>query len=433
MGLVLFAAVVISFVPLSAVNGMEPVERIVAVVGNEPILASELALQMQLLAINQNVRPNSPEELEELRLQVLEQIISEHLLLFEAKRDTSIKVTSAEIEQALDERVASIMSQYPSEDQFLEALAREGMNYRAFKRRLWPEVENQIYKQRLVSFKLSKVSISKQEVHEFYNEFRDSIPEQPETVRLAHILLQFKPSRATMDSVKQKANEVRKNAAAGADFATLAMTHSEGPAALNGGDLGYLSLDDLMPEFGRAAFALSPGDISGVVETSSGIHIIKCEDKQGDKGRFRQIMFNIAAGPNDTAMTYTLIDSLINEVNEGGSFPELAKIFSADDESRKQGGELGWFPVEGLPAIFAEALDNLNEIDDIYGPIKSEFGLHILRLLDHQEGHRLNIDDDFDKIREMARQTKTGDYVDEWISEVREKTFVEIRTLEAGN
>ncbi len=423
-----FAALMTAF-PGTVAGGMEPVERIVAVVGNEPILASELALQMQLLAINQGIRPESPEEVEELRLQVLEQMISEQLLLIEAKKDTAIRVSSAEVERALNDRVTSIASQYPTEDQFLEALAREGMNYRAFKRRLWPEVENQIYKQRLISSKLARISISKQEVYDFYEDFKDSIPEQPETVRLAHILIQFQPSKMTVDSIRQLAESVRKNAVAGADFITLAMTHSSGPAALNGGDLGYISLDDVMPEFGRAAFNLNKGDISGVVKTPSGLHIIKCEDREGDMGRFRQILFSLAPGPADTAQTFSLVDSLVAEIENGADFRELAKTFSADDESRKQGGELGWFPVEGLPPIFAEALDSLNEPGDIFGPVKSEFGLHILKLLDHREGHRLTIDEDFDKFKEMARQNKTGEYVDKWISEIRDKTFVEIRSL----
>jgi len=409
---------------------MEPVERIVAIVGQEPILASELALQIQLLAINQGIRPTTEEEVRQLQEQILQQMISEQLFLIEAKNDTAIRVTDVEIEQALDERVMTIASQYQNEEQFLDELAREGLSFRDFKRRLRPEIENQLYKQKLIQMKLSKISVSRQEVLEFYEQYKDSIPEQDETVRLAHILVTFTPSKTTRDSVMADAEAVRRNAVSGADFATLAMTHSDGPSALIGGDLGTIAETDVLPEFGRPAFMLQPGEISGVVTTPNGLHIIKCESKEGKTGHFRQILFEVNPSPADTQLAFVLADSLLTEINNGTDFRELAKIFSADDDSRKQGGELGWFPLKGLPPVFSAALDSSVNVDDVSGPIQSEYGLHLIKLLDRQEGREISLDDDFDRLKELARQTKTGEYVDQWIEEIRERTYVEIRPLQ---
>ncbi|MBN2225733.1 MAG: peptidylprolyl isomerase [candidate division Zixibacteria bacterium] len=409
---------------------MEPVERIVAIVGNEPILASELALQMQLLAINQGVRPQTEEEMNQLQQQVLDQMISEQLFLIEAKQDTSIRVTDTEIEQALDERVMNIASQYPSEEQFLDELAREGLSFRDFKRRLRPEIENQLYKQKLIQMKLSQISVSRQEVLEFYDLYKDSIPEQAETVRLAHILVTFIPSQTTRDSVMAEAEAVRQNVVSGADFATLAMTYSDGPSALIGGDLGTISEDDVLPEFGRPAFMLQPGEISSVITTDNGLHIIKCESKDGQRGHFRQILFEVKPSAADTQLAYTLIDSLQREITDGADFRELAKAFSADDESRKQGGELGWFPLKGLPPVFSSVIDSVEQIGDVCGPVQSEFGLHLLKLLDRKESRQITLDDDFDRLKDLARQTKTGEYVNQWVEEIRKRTYVEIRPLQ---
>jgi peptidyl-prolyl cis-trans isomerase SurA len=414
--------------PLS--YGLERVDGIIAVVGREPIMASEVAAQMQLVAIQRGIRPENQEDLERFQREILEQMISERLFLIEARKDTSIRVTAEEVEQTLDEHIANTAAQFDSEEEFLEQLSREGLTLRNYKKRLRPEVQSQLLKQRLIAKKLSKISVSKQEVYTFYDKFKDSIPDQPEAIRLAHILITFQPSGATEDSVRELAEKIRKNASGGADFATLAVTHSTGPSALMGGDLGFISRDDVVPEFGRVAFNLSPGDISGVVRTQFGLHIIKCEEIKDKKAHLRHILFEVKPTSTDSTLSYQLIDSLLTEIENGTDFKELAKVFSADDESRRQGGELGWFAIKDLPPGFIQAIDSLKEIGDIYGPVLTEYGLHILKKLDWQEQKTLTPENAFDQIRDLARQIKTGDYVDKWLEEIKEKTYVEIRQLQ---
>jgi len=393
-------------------------------------MASELAAQIQLYAIQTNQKPQTRAELEELQTDILDQMINERLFLIEARKDTLVKVTPEEIDQALDEHIARIASQFPTEQAFLEQIALEGMSLRDYKKRLRPEVENQRLKQKLIQSKLSQISLSKQEVYDFYDKFRDSIPEQPEAVKLAHILITFQPSGTTEDSVRQVAESVREQAVSGTDFAVLAAQYSDGPTALSGGDLGMISPDDVVPEFSKVAFNLDPGHISPPVRTQFGYHIILCEEIVGTKAHLRHILFEVSPTPADSQLSFILVDSLLNEIDNGADFKELAKIFSADDDSRKQGGELGWFAVRDLPPSFIEAQDKLPEISDVYGPVRTEFGLHILKKLDWQAEKVLNPDDDFDKIKEMARQSKTGDVVDEWLEDIREDTFVEIRSYE---
>ncbi|MCX6826079.1 MAG: peptidylprolyl isomerase [candidate division Zixibacteria bacterium] len=413
-----------------SVLSAEPLERIAAIVGNEPILTSELAAQMQLAAIQRGIRPQTPEEQASFQKETLDQMISERLFLADARKDTSIKVTDGEIDKALEEHIKKVVAQFPSEDQFLSELNREGLNLRTFKKRLRPEIENELLKQKYISKKLSLVSVSRQEVLDFYKKFKDSIPDQPDAVRLAHILITFQPSKMTEDSVRKRAETIRKNAAGGADFTTLAATYSSGPVALSGGDLGFISRGDVVPEFAKVAFNLSPGEISGVVRTQFGYHIIKCEQVSGDKAHFRHILFEVIPAAADSLLSFKLIDSLKTEIKNGADFRELAKIFSADNDTRKQGGELGWFAVADLPDEFKIALDSLKNIGDIYGPTKSEYGLHILKLLDRQEARKFSIETDFDKVKEMARQAKTSQFVDQWIQEIKSKTYVEIRPLE---
>ncbi len=424
----LFAILTFPILPAPA-SELEPVDGIIAIVGREPIMASELAAQLQIIAVQNNVKPETPEELEKFQNQVLDQMITERLFLIEAEKDTTIKVSDDEVEQALDEHVAQTSAQFSSEDDFLKQLSQEGLTLHSFKKRLRPDIRSQLLKQRLVAQKLSKISVSKQEVMEFYEKYKDSIPEQPEAVRLAHILITFQPSGGTEDSVRQLAEAVRKNIAAGADFATMAATYSSGPAALSGGDLGFVSRTDVVDEFGRVAFDLSPGDVSGPVKTQFGYHIIKCEEKQGKRAHLRHILFEVKPTAADSMLSYKLADSLLKEINNGADFKELAKIYSADDDSRRQGGELGWFAIEDLPPGFAAAMDKMPENGDVYGPVLTEYGLHILKKIDSKEKRKLNPTDDFDQIREMARQMKTGEVVDKWLNEIKDRTYVEIRQL----
>ncbi|MEW5924097.1 MAG: peptidylprolyl isomerase [Candidatus Zixiibacteriota bacterium] len=429
----LIHTVILLAVILLSVSGLfaaEPIERIIAVVGVEPITASELAAQIQLYIIQTNERPQSQEELEQLQNNILNQMISERLFLIEARKDTLIRVTPEEIENALNEHIARIASQFDTEEAFLDQIAKEGMTLREYRKRLRPEVENQLYKQRLINSKLSQISISRQEVFDFYDKFKDSIPEQPEAVKLAHILVTFQPSGGSEDSVKQLAEKVRQQALAGVDFPTLAAQYSDGPTALTGGDLGFISAEDVVPEFGRVAFNLRPGDISAPVRTEFGIHIIKCEEVSGNQAHLRHILFQVIPTAADSLLSYKLVDSLLNEIKNGTDFRELAKVYSADDDSRKAGGELGWFAIRDLPPSFAQALEKMPNINDVYGPALTEYGLHILKKLDRKEGGSLNPENDFDNIREMARQSKTGEYVDRWLEEMKEKTFVEIRKLD---
>ncbi len=411
----------------SFIRAQEPVERIVAVVGNEPILSSELAAQIQLMAIQQGIRPRTEKEMRQFQKKVLDDIISEKLLLIEAKKDTMINVTDDQIEKAIDDHIAGLIEQFPSEDAFMSELSKEGMTLRAFRKRLRPEMENQLLKQQLVNRKLSTISISNQEVYDFYDKYKDSIPDQPEAVRLAHILLTFQPSKTTEDSVKAIAEQVRQNASGGADFATLALTYSNGPGALTGGDLGFVSRDDVIPAFGRVAFNLAPGEISGVFRTEYGYHIVKCEAVQGNQAHLRQILFKVDPTAVDSALTYKLADSLLAAINDGADFREVAKVYSADDDTRKSGGELGWFAVKDLPPGFQDAVAHLKEVGDVYGPATSEYGLHIIKLMERQEGHKITLDNDFDQIKNMARQAKTGEMVDDWIKEIRQKVYVDIR------
>ena len=405
----------------------ETVDRIVAVVGDEIILASELASQIQFNVFQGGEEPKSEADLEELRNQVMEQMVSDRLFLIAARKDTSIAVRNEEIDAALDDRIASVVANFPSHDAFLAALETEDMTLRDLRRRFRSEVENQMLKQRFIQSKLYSVSVSRHEVEQFFEEYRDSIPAQPEGVKLAHVLLTIEPSSGVEDSVEQFATELRQRILDGADFATISAQYSSLGAGANGGDLGYVSRDDVVEDFSRAAFGLEAGGISGVVRTQFGFHIIKCEDKKDDRAWLRHVLLAVQPTAADTARVRHLADSLIQVARDGARFDELAKAFSNDNETRAQGGELGWFATAQMPVEFSEVVAGWQTGGEIRGPVVSQFGMHILKLLEYQPEKDYTIDDDYDRIKELARQDKTGQLVDDWIVKLKGTTYIEYR------
>ncbi|MFQ5500435.1 MAG: peptidylprolyl isomerase, partial [Candidatus Zixiibacteriota bacterium] len=349
------AAVLIIALATTAVNSVERqmVDRIVAIVGEEVILASELGSQMQLIALQTDRRPRSEEEARKMQQEILDQMVSDRLFLVAARKDTTIKIRPAEIDRALDDQVQRIVANFGSHDEFLQALAAEGLSLRDLKRKYRTDVENQMLKQRYIQSRLYDVAVSHHEVEEFYYKFKDSIPVQPEAAKLAHIVIPFEPSQEVEDSIREVASGLRQTILDGADFATISAKHSSLGAGANGGDLGYVSREDVVPEFARAAFNLSVGDISGVIRTQFGFHVIKCEGIKGERYKLRHLLLAAEPTSSDSIRVRRLSDSLLSEIRNGADFAELAKAFSHDDNTRAQGGELGWFAVQQLPPEFA--------------------------------------------------------------------------------
>jgi peptidyl-prolyl cis-trans isomerase SurA len=407
------------------VNAQQVLDRIVAVVGDQIVLESELDMQLQIYVNQMGISPRSEKERAELKKQLLDRMINDKLLLLAAKKDTTIEVTSREVDEAVKEQIRRVKSDF-SEEEFEAQLKAEGLTESELRKKYREQIRNQMLIDRLVSTKLSKVSVSTREVKDFYEAYRDSIPDQPQSVKLSHILLEIKPSENTLDSLIAKAEEVRRLALRGEDFAYLASLHSDDPTAQQGGDLGYFGRGDMIPEFEQTAFNLEPGQVSEVIKTEFGYHIIKVEEKKEDQVRARHILFLVRSSRADTQRVRNLADSLYQQLSEGADFTQLAKDFSADQESKKMGGELGWYPIDQMTPEFKEGIKDL-QIGEISPPLKSEFGIHILKVLDKKEQRKLTLEEDWDTIKDMVRRKKTNEMVEEWAEKLREDTYVEIR------
>lgn len=404
----------------------ELIDGIEAVVGDYVVLKSEVDFQLQLWAMQQNRSRPTPDEIKQVRDDLLEQMVNDKLILISALKDTSISVTSEEIEQALDYKLEELRGRFPSQAEFERQMAVEGLTLRELKSKFRDEMRNQLYKDRLIQSKLRDITVLPSEVTAFFKVFKDSLPPHPEGVKLAHLLLEVKPTKATLDSALGRAREVEALLKDGGDFAELAMQYSDDPSASDGGDLGYFGRGDLVEEFEKAAFGLEPGGISDIVKTQYGYHIIKCEDRVADRIRCRHILCMAKPTESDKLAVISFADSLRTVAMEGGDFSELVKQYSIDEETRKQGGELGWFVQSDLTPEFMTALQGV-EVDGVSTPTESQFGIHILKLLDRQTSRSWSLDDDMDRLKEIVKRRKTESVVSGLIKELQDEVYVDIR------
>jgi peptidyl-prolyl cis-trans isomerase SurA len=274
-------------------------DRVVAVVGDEIISDSELEIQLTLYVNQMGIEVTSEAQKNELKAEMLEQMVNDRVLLLAAQKDTTIEVSSREVEEAAKEQLDRVKSEF-TEEEFKAQLKAEGLTESELKKRYREQTREKMMTDRLIGSKLSKVSVSTREVKDFFETYKDSIPDQPEAVKLSHILLEVEPSSETLDSLRSRAERIRNLAVGGEDFARLASTYSDDPSGERGGDLGFFKKGDMIPKFEEVAFALNPGEISQVVETQFGYHIIKVEERQDDQVHARHILLLVASSQKDT-------------------------------------------------------------------------------------------------------------------------------------
>jgi peptidyl-prolyl cis-trans isomerase SurA len=347
-------------------------------------------------------------------------------VLIEAAKDTSIKVTNKQVEDALDEQIKRIKGQFPSEDAFLKQLTSEGLTLKSLRSRYTEQVKNQLLKESFLGKLLGKIAVSSGEVKEFYNLYKDSLPARPQGVHLAQILIAVTPSAATKDSLRAYTQLIYSKAKAGENFALLAQSYSNDASAKNGGDLGWFGHGEMVPEFEKAAFALQPGEISAIVETKYGFHIIKCTEKKPSKVKASHILISFRPSPEDQAKRQVFADSLYSLLKGGADFAQIAGQFSDDDSSKSKGGDLGWYTGEDLYPQFRETVAKM-KVGEISEPLKSDYGLHILKALELKDSRALDFKTDYDDIEKLAKQYKTQKDLQAWLEKSHKKYFIQVK------
>lgn len=400
-------------------------DKIVAVVDNEIILQSELDFQTQTYASQNKVDPNTPG----LKEQILNNMIEDKLVYAQATLD-SINVSDDEITQRVDYQINYFIQQYGSKERLEQVY---GMSVEKIKRELRDEVKKQVMIQKLQEKKFGDVEATRREVEDFFSTYKDSLGIIPEKVQISHILRIPEASEATKEKYRKFAQAILDSIKAGADFAEMAKKYSEDPgSAKEGGDLGFVKRGVFYPEFEAVAYALQPGEISGVVESPVGFHIIQLLEKRGESIHTRHILIKIKKSEDADLKAIEFLtnvrDSIVRKL---GTFEEYAKKYSEDKDSAPFGGELGTFYISQLDKTIAETISKMKEGEISY-PKRIDlgggnYGYHIVYLEKITPQHKANLEEDYPELQKLANQNKKQEKYQEWIKELKKKIYWDVR------
>ena len=418
--LILFLAIT----GVQALSQQQSLDKIAAIVGKEAILLSDVDAQVEFYVFNNRVDPNTPG----LRQQVLDLMINEKLLLAKAIDDTTITVTDDEVNNQLEALINQRVQQFGSEERLTELYH---MPISKMKREWRDGMKKQILSSKLWEAKNSTITVSKREVEEFYNQYKDSLPRVPEEVELYHIFQFPKVSTSARDRIKAKAQTILDSLKAGGDFADFAKRYSEdGGSSASGGDLGFARRGQFVKEFEEAVFSLKENQLADIIETSFGFHIIQLLERRGESVHARHILFKVMRETADADSTKMFLMSLRDSAILGANFSDLAIRHSEDKESGPMGGYMGKFSLEQFDKSLLATVKDLKE-GEISQPVEApsgpSVGYHIVWLKKRIAEHPMSLTDDWKQVSELTTTYKRNNEYQKWIAQLRNEIYWEIK------
>lgn len=403
------------------------IDSVVAVVNDDVITRNELDDRVREV-VRQLQRQNTPLPAEDvLQKQILERMITDMLQRQYAK-ENGVRVDDTQLNLAIT-RIAQ-QNNFPSLDAFRAKLEADGVDYQRFREEIRGEIISTRLRKREVE---SKLMISEKDVDDYLaNKAR--IGSAGEEFHLAHILVVVpeQASAAKIQAARERAEQALSKLNGGADFAQVAASISDAKDALKGGDLGWRSGDTIPPLFMNELQNMKPGQISAVLRSSSGFHILKLLEKRSASApvvitqtHARHILIKTSEIMPEAEAQKRILE-IKQRIEAGADFAEQAKRFSQDG-SAQQGGDLGWLsPGETVPE-FEEEMNKLKPGQ--MGVVQSQFGWHLIQVLE-----RRNTDVSEQQKREQARIAigtfKSDELFQDWLRQLRDRAFVEYRLKE---
>lgn len=394
------------------------IDKIVAQVGENIILQSEIETIFYQEAADGEVP-------DDLRCDILEQLITQKLLLIQALKD-SVEVGDDRVEYELDRRLNYYESLFGSRQKMEEFY---GKTFLEMKEEFREDIRDLLLAQQVQGQIVGELSVSPAEVKAFFKTIpEDSLPYFDAEVELGQIAIIPEPTAEQRQYAREKVEELRQRVLDGESFELLASIYSEDPGSKeDGGYLGCQPRGTYVTEFDAAAFKLQPGEISEVVSTQFGYHIIKMEERQGNNVCLRHILVTPPVTQANVQMATQQLDSIRKEIENGNiNFREAASQFSDDEYSNLVGGDMtnpqtgsSFFAIDELDPDVYYAIEKLepgemSEIIPFYS-YDGKRGLRIILLRSQSPPHRANLDDDYYRMQAAAKAQKEQTIISDWV------------------
>ncbi|MGB2866895.1 MAG: peptidylprolyl isomerase [Bacteroidota bacterium] len=406
----------------SEVRSQTLIDRIVAVVDKEIITQSELEDRIHFIGMQNNIDVTKPE----IRKQVLDAMITDKLILAQALID-SIEVTDDEVSRTLDQQIQNLVRQLGSEARVEQTY---GKPIGRIRREFRDEMRKQLLVQKIRQNREANLRVSRREVEEFYEAYKDSLPQVPDQYDMSHIFIVPKADTLIEQRTKKRMETILDSIRAGGDFADFARRYSIDGTAANGGDLGWAKRGDYVHEFEEAVFSLKEGEISNVIKTQFGFHIIQLVGRRGESVHARHILMRIEKGPASDSAAVQQLRALRDSVLKGTPFADLATRYSEDEETKATGGDLGTLTPEQLTAEFMEEVKNLKD-GEISQPTRvtlgTSYGYQIVLMRKKIPAHPTSFDQDYKRLEQLALYLKRNRQNNEWVEELKKNIYWESR------
>ncbi len=410
---------------LNFVYAQKEGDRIIAIVGNEIILESDLQYQMQMYARQNNLTSLNPA----IAQQIFTQMVTDKIILAKAEQD-SIIVKDEEVNKELDYRLRTLIQQVGSEQRIQEVY---GMPLVKIRLTLKEDLVKKMMSDKLKRKKFSNpIKVSDKEVREFYNNYKDSIPPANEEFELSHIFISRKLTEAEKEIAKTKALQILDSVKAGTDFSELAKRNSDDKgSAVNGGDLGFAKKGVFVKEFEESLNKLSIDEVSDVVETEFGYHIIKLKEKKGDQVRAQHILVSFKKQASSDFETISVLNSIRDSIVSGKlTFEQAVVRYSQDTETKSKEGYLGFLSVDKLDSNYISELNSL-QIGEISKPIRSgdddNYAYELIIIKSKAAPHKLTLETDYERIKKYTSALKDNKAYEDWIEELKKSIYVDIK------
>ena len=400
------------------------IDGVAAIVGENIILKSDVSQVVGMTALQQGLDVSKDVDvLMKLQEGVLSSLIDQKVILEMAKLD-SIEIADKDVENALDQQVENFILRAGSED---VAETMLGQSLSDFRREFWYDMRDRLITEQYQQQLIMSVNINRDGVFNFYEEYKDSLPDFPIKMKIRHLLTRIKAGEESKKNALFEIKQIRDRILNGELFSDLAKAFSDDPGSKNnGGSLGYIRRNQMVKEFETKAYTQEINSISDPVETVFGYHILETTEKSGEKIKVRHILISPEVTEKDESLAYKYALSLRDSSTNLNKFKKLVFEKSEDDQTQKIGGDLGWITPNNSPIPEISEVLGLLEVGECSRPVKTSFGYHLLWLEEVRPGGKPSLDLHWTEIEEIALNHKRMMFFKDLVSEARNKFFVNI-------
>gem|GEM_PF-816806 len=407
------------------------VEGVAAVVGDRPILRSEIDEQFSNLAPQFQVDPSDTAQANQLRREILDNLISEQLLTMEAEKQL-IKIDDTQIQQAVDQAIQGDRERLGAEG-FAAELKKEGIGESDLRARYADEARKELLRRQLLQKEVfSKVSVTDADVTKAFHDNKDKIGKKPRAVRVLDLFLRVTPDSTIEQTYRKRANDVQAEIKGGLSLDQAAKKYSDDDKSRdNGGLLPRFAPGELGDRaFERIAFTLPIGDISDPIRTNLGYHIIQvvARDPQSQSAQIRHVLIKVSPSRADETRTRARVESIRDSIVKSAlDFGDAVRRYSDDAASRETSGDVGWLPIDNFMGETRSAVDSLH-IGEVSRIAAVEGGFHIFKLVGEQAETDYAFDEIKDQLHDMVERDARQKQLESYIADLKTRTFVEIRS-----